>query len=135
MLGGSLASPNLYSWRPQAPTAFMIDALWITSTLMPRALALSCRSECVVALQDLRHQPAASQLLCHSHGYCWNAVDERHPFIVQCQRMLLTQTDRQPPEKQRHLCLRQPRFCLPPARSALVIMDACERLYISAVAS
>lgn len=45
-----MVSPNVYSCRPQHPTAFMIDALWIVCTFIPRSFALSIRSEWVVAL-------------------------------------------------------------------------------------
>jgi hypothetical protein len=44
-------SPKRYSCRPQAPTAFMTEALWMTCTGMLRCFARSHRSECVVALR------------------------------------------------------------------------------------
>lgn len=37
-------SPKRYSCRPQAPTAFMMDALWMTRTGMPRERARNSRS-------------------------------------------------------------------------------------------
>lgn len=37
--------------RPQQPTAFMMEALWMTRYGMPAFTALSTRSLCVVALQ------------------------------------------------------------------------------------
>jgi len=39
-----------YTCRPQQPTAFIMEALWITLVLIPHSLALSNRSACVVAL-------------------------------------------------------------------------------------
>eukprot|EP00955_Chlamydomonas_euryale_P096196 364991-Chlamydomonas_euryale.AAC.7 len=47
---GRRTSPNRYNCSPQAPTAFMTDALWMTLTGMPRWRARSWMSVCVVAL-------------------------------------------------------------------------------------
>ena len=44
------ASPKRYSCSPHAPTAFMMEALWITLTGMPLCRARSSKSVCVVAL-------------------------------------------------------------------------------------
>lgn len=47
--GTETVGPNKYTYRPVIPIAFIIDALWITLTLIPLELALKNKSEWVVA--------------------------------------------------------------------------------------
>lgn len=45
-------APKEYSCRPQAPAAFMMEALWTMCVSMPSSCARMSRSVCVVALHN-----------------------------------------------------------------------------------
>lgn len=52
LISGGKQPDSLITCRPQQPTAFMMEALWMTLYGIPAFTALSTRSLWVVALQD-----------------------------------------------------------------------------------
>lgn len=120
-------SPNRYSWRPQLPTAFMMDALWMALTGIPSALARSCRSVCVVALQCRDFLVIVIMLYTHT-GRVIHSEPTLHPLE-------LTQRGRPRPGRPHLPYQRPPVSCRLPAGVHVLFRLSAQDLHAAAKAA
>lgn len=114
-------SPKRYSCSPHAPTAFMMEVLWITLTEIPSSLALSWKSLCVVALHHTLMGKAVTAG-CRQHPPADSGRSRRGTASLQVLfniRGWHTQRDRPPPGMPRQSCRLPPASCLIAAASGL----------------